>query len=50
MPVYKSPFDRGNLYIKFHVAFPENHFADAETLRVMDLFIYFFPVMYINGL
>lgn len=34
MPIYKSPFDRGNLYIKFSVTFPENHFADPSTLKV----------------
>ena len=36
MPIYKNPFERGNLYIKFNVTFPENHFADADALRTLE--------------
>lgn len=40
MPQYKNPFEFGNLYIKFDVSFPENHFTDEETLKVIYL-LYF---------
>lgn len=34
MPVYKNPFERGNLYIKFSITFPDNHFADVTQIKV----------------
>ncbi|XP_054710108.1 dnaJ homolog subfamily A member 2-like [Uloborus diversus] len=39
MPIYKNPFERGNLYVKFSVTFPENHFADAETIKALELLL-----------
>merc|ERR1711962_1676752 len=29
-------FERGNLFIKFDVKFPENHFADEETIKKIE--------------
>jgi len=34
MPIYKSPFEKGNLYITFKVKFPENNTFDEETIKV----------------
>ncbi|XP_070576010.1 dnaJ homolog subfamily A member 2-like [Ptychodera flava] len=36
MPMYKNPFEKGNLYIKFDVQFPENHFADEKNLKMLE--------------
>lgn len=33
MPMYKNPFEKGNLYIKFNVEFPEKHFAPEAQLK-----------------
>ena len=34
MPHYRSPFEHGQLYVKFDVQFPENHFANEAQLKV----------------
>lgn len=34
MPIHRNPFEKGNLYIRFDVIFPENHFLDEEKLKV----------------
>lgn len=36
MPIYKNPFERGNLYITFTVKFPENHFAPGPVLTELE--------------
>ncbi|CAG9567028.1 unnamed protein product [Danaus chrysippus] len=36
MPQHKNPFEKGNLYIKFDVTFPENHFANEEQLKKIE--------------
>ncbi|CAF4758540.1 unnamed protein product [Pieris macdunnoughi] len=36
MPQHKNPFEKGNLYIKFEVTFPENNFAAEEQLRQIE--------------
>lgn len=36
MPLHRSPFDKGNLYIKFDVTFPENHFADEKAIKALE--------------
>ncbi|KAK3907246.1 DnaJ-like protein subfamily A member 2 [Frankliniella fusca] len=36
MPLEKSPFEHGNLFIKFEVAFPSNNFADIEKLKMLE--------------
>lgn len=36
MPMYRNPFEKGNLYIKFEVQFPENHFIDEESLKELE--------------
>jgi len=38
MPHYRNPFERGNLYIKFDVTFPESHFANEVKLKVSFLY------------
>lgn len=40
MPHYRNPFERGNLYVKFDVTFPESHFANEVKLKVS--FVYYF--------
>lgn len=36
MPIYRSPFDKGNLYIKFEITFPANKFVDEQKLTVSE--------------
>jgi len=36
MPTYKNPFEKGRLFIHFSVDFPQNHFANAETLAKLE--------------
>ncbi|GAB6021390.1 hypothetical protein CHUAL_003997 [Chamberlinius hualienensis] len=36
MPVHKSPEEFGDLYVKFNVTFPENHFGDEETFSNLE--------------
>ena len=37
MPTYKRPFDKGNLYVKFEIEFPENNFLPLDKLQVRKL-------------
>lgn len=34
MPQYRNPFEKGDLYIKFDVQFPENNWISPEKLSV----------------
>lgn len=34
MPQYRNPFEKGDLYIKFEVQFPENNWINPEKLNV----------------
>lgn len=36
MPLPKSPFEHGNLYIKFDVTFPANQFVQPEQLKMLE--------------
>lgn len=36
MPQFKNPFEKGNLYIKFDVVFPENNFASEDQLKKIE--------------
>jgi DnaJ family protein A protein 2 len=36
MPIHRNPFEKGNLYIKFNVEFPENQFAANENLAKLE--------------
>lgn len=36
MPQHKNPFEKGHLYIKFEVTFPENNFATEEQLKQIE--------------
>lgn len=37
MPQYRNPFEKGDLYIKFDVQFPENNWISPEKLSVSSL-------------
>ncbi|XP_067007681.1 dnaJ homolog subfamily A member 2 [Anabrus simplex] len=39
MPHHRNPFEKGNLYIKFDVTFPENHFANEITLKELEMLL-----------
>jgi DnaJ-class molecular chaperone len=45
MPHYRNPFERGNLYIKFDVTFPENHFTNEIKLKVRFYTSYVYEVL-----
>ena len=34
MPLYRHPFEKGHLIIKFNIEFPENNFASEDQLSV----------------
>lgn len=34
MPQYRNPFEKGDLYIKFDVQFPDNNWISSEKLTV----------------
>jgi DnaJ family protein A protein 2 len=34
MPIFKSPFEKGNLYIKFDVKFPDNNALNEDAIKV----------------
>ncbi|KPJ11761.1 DnaJ-like subfamily A member 2 [Papilio machaon] len=36
MPQYKNPFEKGNLYVKFNIVFPENNFGTEEQLQKIE--------------
>lgn len=35
-PIHRNPFEKGNLYIKFDVTFPENQFASSAHLTALE--------------
>lgn len=34
MPQYRNPFEKGDLYVKFEVQFPQNNWISPEKLVV----------------
>ncbi len=40
MPIYKNPYEKGNLYIKFDVKFPENNDLTEDQITVISFLIY----------
>ncbi|XP_076358209.1 dnaJ homolog subfamily A member 2-like isoform X1 [Tachypleus tridentatus] len=36
MPIYRDPFEKGNLYIKLDVEFPPDHFIEEEKLKLLE--------------
>ena len=36
MPQYRNPFEKGDLYIKFDVQFPENNWIDLDKLSELE--------------
>ncbi|KAK3858540.1 hypothetical protein Pcinc_035278 [Petrolisthes cinctipes] len=36
MPIYKNPFEKGDLYIRIEVDFPENYFANEGKLKELE--------------
>lgn len=36
MPIYKNPFEKGNLYIKFDVKFPEDSSMSEEAIKKLE--------------
>ncbi|XP_062501778.1 dnaJ homolog subfamily A member 2-like [Corticium candelabrum] len=39
MPVYRRPKDKGHLYVKFTVIFPESHWIDADQIKTLERFL-----------
>lgn len=36
MPIHKNPYEKGNLYVKFDVKFPENNALSEETIKKLE--------------
>jgi len=36
MPIYRNPFEKGNLYIKFEITFPDKNFIDASQIKALE--------------
>jgi DnaJ family protein A protein 2 len=36
MPTYRNPYEKGNLYIKFNVEFPESYFTSSENIQALE--------------
>jgi DnaJ family protein A protein 2 len=36
MPIYRNPFEKGNLFVKFEITFPENNFANEKELKLLE--------------
>ncbi|KAJ1526480.1 Type I HSP40 co-chaperone [Nowakowskiella sp. JEL0078] len=36
MPIYRRPFDKGNLYIKFEIIFPQNHWTNYNKIQALE--------------
>lgn len=36
MPIYRNPFEKGNLFIKFEVTFPPKNFANEKQLKLLE--------------
>ncbi|CAH1117716.1 unnamed protein product [Phaedon cochleariae] len=36
MPIYKNPFEKGNLYVAFEIKFPEDHFTSEANLKALE--------------
>ncbi|XP_071483479.1 dnaJ homolog subfamily A member 2-like [Diadema antillarum] len=36
MPMYRNPYEKGNLIIKFNIEFPENNFTSEEKLKELE--------------
>jgi len=36
MPIYRNPFEKGNLFIKFEITFPPNNFIDEPKLKALE--------------
>ena len=39
MPIYKNPFEKGNLYVQMEVTFPDNNFATPEQMKQLELLL-----------
>jgi len=39
MPIYRNPDEKGDLYVKFDITFPNNHFTDAEHLSLLESYL-----------
>ena len=42
MPIYRNPFEKGNLFVKFDITFPPNKFADEANLKVNTYTTFYF--------
>lgn len=47
MPQYRNPFEKGDLYIKFDVQFPENNWINPDKLSV-SVFQFLMQLMWLS--
>ncbi|KAJ6646360.1 DnaJ like subfamily A member 2 [Pseudolycoriella hygida] len=36
MPIYKNPFEKGDLFVEFTITFPPNNFATPEQMKMLE--------------
>ena len=46
MPIYKNPFEKGNLYVRFEITFPNDNFTNEQVLQVIHFLILFFSIFF----
>lgn len=44
MPIYRNPYEKGNLYIKFDVKFPDSEALTEDSIKVCALFYIHFTM------
>lgn len=48
MPQYRNPFEKGDLYIKFDVQFPENNWINPDKLSVSWFTVLIMQIMWLS--
>lgn len=48
MPIHKNPYEKGNLYVKFDVKFPENNTLSEDVIKVSSFLHIFISSVHCN--
>lgn len=49
MPRHRNPFEKGNLYVKFEIAFPPNQFIGPDKLKASNRQLILFACLFYSG-